>query len=336
MYGFGGGRRRMIAACAVLAVAGAAAAAETQTDVETAGGEAGAHAAPSAAPAHAREFAPHAIASLDHAFEPALADVAWLPERPAQGTIFTVSVRPDGAAIQRVSGEFAGEPLHFEPGDDAFTALAAVPVDAEGELTLRLEVRTVDGRVERREAPVPVAPGEYRMEQLTVAPRYGGGYDEATTARIRRESARAREVSRRSHGTPRLWEPPFVRPRPGRVTSGFGNGREFNGRVQSRHTGTDFAGGVGAPVRAAARGVVRLVDSFYIGGNVIYIDHGAGLVTAYLHLSEQTVAEGDTVQAGQEIGRVGATGRVTGPHLHWIVRYGQISVDGLSLPGIER
>jgi murein DD-endopeptidase MepM/ murein hydrolase activator NlpD len=115
------------------------------------------------------------------------------------------------------------------------------------------------------------------------------------------------------------------------VTSGFGRGRVFNGTVTSRHMGTDFAGAVGAPVRAANRGVVRIVDRFYLGGNVVYIDHGAGLVTAYLHLSQADVAVGDTVQRGQIIGRVGATGRVTGPHLHLIARYGQITVDPLTL-----
>ena len=95
--------------------------------------------------------------------------------------------------------------------------------------------------------------------------------------------------------------------------------------------GTDYAGAVGAPVYAANRGVVRLVDAFYLGGNVVYLDHGAGLVTAYLHLSAQTVAVGDTVQRGEIIGKVGATGRVTGPHLHWITRYGAVTVDPASL-----
>ena len=95
--------------------------------------------------------------------------------------------------------------------------------------------------------------------------------------------------------------------------------------------GTDFAGATGAPVRAANRGVVRIVDAFYYGGNVVYIDHGGGLSSAYLHLSEQLVAAGDTVSRGQTIGRVGATGRVTGPHLHLIVRYGGVTVDPLSL-----
>jgi murein DD-endopeptidase MepM/ murein hydrolase activator NlpD len=105
----------------------------------------------------------------------------------------------------------------------------------------------------------------------------------------------------------------------------------FNGQVQSRHTGTDFAGAVGAPIRAPARGIVALVDDFYLGGGVIYIDHGAGLVTGYLHLSAKDVREGDVVEPGQVIGRVGATGRVTGPHLHWIVRYGGHTVDAMTL-----
>jgi murein DD-endopeptidase MepM/ murein hydrolase activator NlpD len=138
-------------------------------------------------------------------------------------------------------------------------------------------------------------------------------------------------VSTRSHETPRMWELPFVAPRESRITSGFGHGRVFNGQVQSRHTGTDFAGAVGAPVRAPARGIVALVDDFYLGGGVIYIDHGAGLVTAYLHLSAKEAAEGDVVERGQMIGRIGATGRVTGPHLHWIVRYGGHTVDAMSL-----
>ncbi|HSH45010.1 MAG TPA: M23 family metallopeptidase, partial [Longimicrobiales bacterium] len=132
------------------------------------------------------------------------------------------------------------------------------------------------------------------------------------------------------HSRPAFWDGDVVHPRDSRITSSFGTGREFNGQVTSRHMGTDFAGGVGAPVLAAAGGVVALVDQFHLGGNVVYIDHGAGLVTAYLHLSEQLVAEGDTVSAGDLIGRVGATGRVTGPHLHWIVRYGGITVDPLS------
>jgi murein DD-endopeptidase MepM/ murein hydrolase activator NlpD len=168
-----------------------------------------------------------------------------------------------------------------------------------------------------------------------VAPRFCGSPDLALDVGLEGERGVAVAVSRASHATPRLWQD-VRKPRDARMTSAFGSGREFNGKVQSRHTGTDFAGAVGAPVRAAARGVVALVDTFYLAGKVIYVDHGEGLVSAYFHLSRPDVAVGDTVAAGQVIGRVGATGRVTGPHLHWVVRYGAISVDPLSFLAIGK
>jgi murein DD-endopeptidase MepM/ murein hydrolase activator NlpD len=105
----------------------------------------------------------------------------------------------------------------------------------------------------------------------------------------------------------------------------------LNGEVQSRHLGTDFAGKVGAPVRAANAGIVALVADFYLAGTVVYLDHGEGIVTGYFHLSKALVATGDTVTRGQIIGRVGQSGRVTGPHLHWIARYGRLTVDPMSL-----
>lgn len=260
-------------------------------------------------------------------------DVRWEPDYPVQGRLFRVVVeadRPD--RLNGLRGVFAGERLHFQrTGDAEFTALAAAPIDAEGELRMPVVALWENGARDSLSMAVPVRAGSYRMEQLTVAPRYGTPPDSATQARMAREASRARAVSRASHDTPRLWDGPVTHPRDTRITSGYGDGRQFNGRVTSRHMGTDFAGAVGAPVRAPTRGVVALVDEFHLGGNVIYLDHGAGLVTAYLHLSEQLVAQGDTVDAGQIIGRVGATGRVTGPHLHWIVRYGSVTVDPLSL-----
>ncbi len=126
-----------------------------------------------------------------------------------------------------------------------------------------------------------------------------------------------------------------MRPRASEISSTFGTGRTFNGAVTSRHLGVDFRGGVGAPVEAANAGVVALVDRFFLGGRVIYIDHGGGLVTAYLHLSKVLVAPGDTVARGQRIGLVGATGRVTGPHLHWAARYGATTVNPLDLVGLD-
>lgn len=259
--------------------------------------------------------------------------MTWTPERPVQGTLFSVRVASAGDA-ERVSGKLAGEPLHFSRDGTEWRAVAAAPLDRGAQLDLSVEVATND-KVDTLRTRIPVAEGSYALEKLTVAPRFGTRPDSALQARMDRERERALAVSRASHFTPRMWTE-VVKPRDTRITSAFGSGREFNGQIQSRHTGTDLAGAVGAPVRAAARGVVALVDTFYLAGRVIYIDHGEGLVTAYFHLSRQDVAVGDTVRAGQQIGLVGATGRVTGPHLHWVVRYGAISVDPLSFLTIAK
>jgi murein DD-endopeptidase MepM/ murein hydrolase activator NlpD len=255
--------------------------------------------------------------------------VTWEPRRPKQGTLFTVIVHD---TTRRWSAELAGEPLHFASGRQGTArAIAAVPISTADSVLLSLGPRTENGAGRRDTIAIPVARGEYALEKLRVAPRFGSEPDAALAERLARESKLARDVACRSRGTPRLWRPPFARPRPGRVTSGFGRGREYNGVVQSRHMGTDLAGAVGAPIRAMNRGVVALVGDFYLGGRVVYVDHGAGLVSAYLHMSKPEVAVGDTVARGQVIGRVGATGRVTGPHLHWIVRYGVVTVDPMSL-----
>jgi murein DD-endopeptidase MepM/ murein hydrolase activator NlpD len=231
-----------------------------------------------------------------------------------------------------LNGTFADQPLHFSVVDGEGTAesFAAVPIDGDRSLGLVLRCSGPAGS-DSLVATVAASTANYPIDRLKVAPRFGTPPDSATSERIRKESARALQVARDAHATPQLWTEQFVRPRESRITSGFGHGREFNGTITSRHMGTDFAGTTGSPVRALNRGVVRIVDGFYYGGNVVYVDHGAGLTSAYLHLSQQSVAVGDTVARGQVIGRVGATGRVTGPHLHLIVRYGNITVDPLSL-----
>jgi murein DD-endopeptidase MepM/ murein hydrolase activator NlpD len=256
-------------------------------------------------------------------------DVAFTPSPPRAGTLFRVHL-PSALAASVTTARLAGEPLHWRTEGDSASAFAAVPVDSTRGLTLAI-LCTNGARVDVR---VATRDGQYPLERLTVAPRFSAPPDSALQARQRREAARAAAVSRASHSTPRLFTEPFLVPRTTRITSGFGGGRTFNGTVTSRHMGTDYAGAVGAPVRAANRGVVRLVDGFHLGGNVIYLDHGEGLVTAYLHLSRHRVAEGDTVARGQVIGDVGATGRVTGPHLHFIVRYGNVTVDPESV--VER
>jgi murein DD-endopeptidase MepM/ murein hydrolase activator NlpD len=260
--------------------------------------------------------------------------VTWSPARPGEGELFLVRVTESSDdPIMLIAGGARGEALHFERDPDgAFESLAAVPLGVQTEVAIDLTVVHVDGRETVVRASVPVTPGRYNHRALNVAPELGRPPDSAQQARRDREARRAAEVSAKAHRTPRVWTGEVVLPKPvQRITSGFGDGRIFNGQVSSRHTGLDLDGQTGDTVVAATRGIVELVDQFELAGNVVYMNHGAGLVTAYFHLSEQLVAEGDTVEVGTPIGRVGATGRVTGPHLHWVVRYGQTSVDPRSL-----
>ena len=254
------------------------------------------------------------------------------PSAPRQGSL--VRLRVSGIpADTRLAGRMAGQPLHFsvESGHKATAeSFAAVPIDSDRSLGIVLFCSAGD-RQDSLVIRLEARTANYPIDHLTVAPRFATPPDSATAERIRRESERALDVAKSAHETPRLWSDPFMLPRQARITSGFGHAREYNGTLTSRHMGTDFAGATGAPVRAVNRGVVRIVDAFFYGGNVVYVDHGAGLTSAYLHLSQQAVAGGDTVGRGQVIGRVGATGRVTGPHLHLIVRYGDVTVDPMSL-----
>lgn len=246
------------------------------------------------------------------------------PAPPRAGALFRVVI-PRHPCATLGSVTIAGEPVHIRAGDS--TALAGVPIDSIDGVPLVIHCANGDSSTSR----LGTSAGTYRLERLRVAPAFSAPPDSALAERQRRESELAAAVSRIAHETPQLWTAPFVAPRSSRITSPFGGGRIFNGTVTSRHMGTDFAGAVGAPVRAANRGIVRVVDRFYLGGNVVYLDHGAGIVTAYLHLSKQLVAVGDTVARGATIGLVGATGRVTGPHLHFISRYGAITVDPATL-----
>ena len=255
------------------------------------------------------------------------------PPIPRQGSLIALRVTPppeDGDSVVAVLGELAAEPLHFErrPAGE-FRALGGVPLDAPDTIAVRLELHRASGVIETVEVRLPVARRRAVVERIATAPPFVDAPDSTSTARIMEERELARAVARGAHKVPRLWVEPFVRPRPraSRVTSPFGIQREVNGKLGGKHQGVDVAGAPGAPVRAANRGVVALVGDFYYGGISVYVCHGAGLVTAYHHLSRAAVAVGDTVERGQLIGRVGATGRVTGPHLHWGAQYGRLSVD---------
>ena len=260
------------------------------------------------------------------------------PANPAPGAIVRLTLQiAGGDSATRISGMMSQEPLHFQKSSGStWRAIGPVSVDAVGDVEALAIVEHSSGAVDTVASTITIprpkpAKGPARRRALSVSPRFTRPLDAETQARIDRENATARDIGRRAHDTAPMWTAPFIRPRAATVTSRFGSGRMFNGTLTSRHLGVDFRGGVGAPVRAANRGVVALVDNFFLAGNVVYIDHGGGVVTAYFHLSKALVAAGDTVSRGQEIGLVGATGRVTGPHLHWSARYGALTVNPFDL-----
>jgi len=241
-----------------------------------------------------------------------------------QGSLAVLIVHPESLAVPVLRGTAAGEPLHFETtaGGEAW-ALLPVPLDAGDSL----DVSIADSIAIR----VPVSVRPVGSERLRPPPQYRRQPDSAVAARAAAESALVVVALSQSHHKPRLWKDAFLRPVPGRVHSGFGARRAFAEGVASRHRGADLAAPMGESIKAANRGVVTLVGDYYYGGRTVLLDHGAGLVTAYEHLSSVDVAMGDTVARGAVIGKVGATGRATGPHLHWGAFYGRVAVDPLEL-----
>ncbi len=129
----------------------------------------------------------------------------------------------------------------------------------------------------------------------------------------------------------RVWEGPFVPPVPDAPNSSFGTRSIYNGQPRSPHSGTDFLSPAGRPIKAPNAGRVVLATPLYFTGGTVVIDHGLGVLSLFAHLSSIGVREGDAVKTGDVIGEVGATGRVTGPHLHWSVRVAGARVDPLSL-----
>jgi len=271
------------------------------------------------------------------------------PRQPSGGSLVRLTLERanrNGDSVVAVRGTMAGEPLHFRATvGGLMQALGAIPVTPSDSVVARVEIERRSGvtdtarlvlKYPHQPAPVVAATAtrSATSRRLTVDKVFTQRMDSATNARIEHENEMAREIGRHAQSTPQLWTLPFSRPRDSRVTSRFGSGRLFNGRVSSNHLGVDYRGALGDPIYAANRGVVALVSNFFLAGNVVYIDHGNGLVTAYFHMSKQEVAAGDTVERGQEIGLVGATGRVTGPHLHWSARFGTLTIDPGDLLGL--
>ena len=237
------------------------------------------------------------------------------PLRPEPGAIVRLTLNSPVSrtySIVSIRGAMAGEPLHFMPSAaGTWHAIGAVPVDATGSLVASVILQLASGKNEtvRTRLTLPTTPPPV-AQPLAVDSTFTRPLDSATAARVERENARARDIGEHAHDSPPMWTASFLRPRTSVITSEFGSGRLFNGRMTSRHLGVDFRGASGEPVRAANRGVVALVDNFFLAGNVVYIDHGGGVVTAYFHLSKALVATGDTVVRGQRIGRASCRERV--------------------------
>jgi murein DD-endopeptidase MepM/ murein hydrolase activator NlpD len=264
------------------------------------------------------------------------------PAQAAPGSIVKIilDAAPGRDSVVAIDGSMSGEPLHFHrAAAGIWHTIGAISPDAKNEATAKAIVSFASGRTDTLTSVtrIPTAPPSHgKPPALSVSPRFTKPLDAETQARIDRENAMAREIGRKSHDTPAMWTAPFIRPRTSVITSRFGSGRLFNGTLTARHLGVDFRGKTGDPIVAANRGIVALVANFFLAGNVVYIDHGNGVVTAYFHMSKPLVAKGDTVARGQTIGLIGSTGRVTGPHLHWNARYGALTVNPLDLVGLGK
>jgi len=243
--------------------------------------------------------------------------VIWTPVQPVEGSAiaFRVMQPRGGREPEAVRGRFADGSVRFARARGIWLGFAAVPIGASGSQRLELEFQFSDAAAYRQWVDVDVGPRVWDQTSLSVAPRFSSPPPEVED-RIARDRKRIRAVLD-SASTGWLLDGPFASPRPLNVTAEFGQERVFNGELQSRHTGLDLKGRVGDPVHAAGRGRVALAGDFYFSGNGVFLDHGLGVYTGYFHLSEILVTEGEIVESGELIGRVGATGRVTGPHLHW-------------------
>jgi len=238
-------------------------------------------------------------------------------------------VRFSGDTLQSVSLRWLKKNLTLFAGQagqrqkECETMLATGLDEKSPAHTLEITIKTTDSAYTLKRT-IRVRQKEYPVQRLTVPPKYASP-PKSEQARIELERKLVREIL--DVITPeKLWKAPFIRPVPGEVTSEYGLRREFNGKKRNPHRGLDLDGANGDPILAACNGVVKLCNNHYYSGNLVIVDHGLGVFTLYMHLSEFAVQPGQRVQRGDVLGYVGSTGRVTGPHLHL-----SLSVQGLSV-----
>jgi murein DD-endopeptidase MepM/ murein hydrolase activator NlpD len=268
---------------------------------------------------------------------------AMLAPAPAHGQTTEITLTPasveagspelirfDAPASARPEGEWLGRKLQFFRARDerAWYALAGVDVEAQpGPSTLKVVMDGTKGTTLQKQ--VTILPAHYRTGSLTVSPKFVEPGPEALK-QIEAESQLKAKVFAASAGEP-LWTGSFRAPVAAAPTDSFGTRRMFNGKLASIHKGMDFRAPMGTVVRAGNSGVVVLARPLYYEGNCVVIDHGLGVFTLSMHFSRIDVKEGQRVAQGERLGLSGATGRVTGPHLHWAVRWQEAYLDPAKL-----
>jgi murein DD-endopeptidase MepM/ murein hydrolase activator NlpD len=254
------------------------------------------------------------------------------PEHLASGSPFLLTVELAAPATS-VKGTFTGRDLLFfrsHASPKLWYALAGVDVETTpGTYPLTVEATTADDKTLNTTRQIAVAAANYRTTTISVAPNFV-----EPDAASQKEIAADKEIKDKvfAHTAPEPeWSGAFAKPINAASTDSFGTRRTFNGKLASIHRGMDFHAAPGTPVSAANSGKAVLARKLFYEGNCVMIDHGLGFMTIYMHLSKIEVEEGSSVRKGQRLGLSGATGRVTGPHLHFAVRWQSSYIDPAGL-----
>lgn len=259
------------------------------------------------------------LLALAAAFGPGLA----AQDRPFT---FPVSVQQGSMVVGRVPAgsrvEYAGRALHVTGYG---TVVFGIGRDESGPVQARITLP--DGRSET--ASIAVTPRDWPIERVNGVPPSTVSPPPAIAERIRREQAQVTEARSRYDARTDFAQA-FIWPVEGRISGRFGNQRVYNGTPGAAHSGMDIAVPTGTPVKAPAAGVVTFAaPDLYLTGGTLLLDHGHGISSNFLHLSRIDVKAGDRVEQGQVIAAVGATGRATGPHLHWGMNWLNVRIDPL-------
>jgi murein DD-endopeptidase MepM/ murein hydrolase activator NlpD len=249
-----------------------------------------------------------------------------------QGSVVQITL-PHEPGIKSMEVGWEGKKVPAFRNDSVWATVLGVDLDAApGEHKADVSCTMEDGRIEKKEAVVKVVAKKFPTTELKVEERFVE-LSKTDLARANRESQET-EAIYKTITTDQLWDQPFSIPIPGGTGTNFGHRRVFNGEPRAPHGGADLRATTGTPIRATNRGRVVLAKNLFFTGNTVILDHGLGIYSLYAHLSRIDVKRGLIVTNGQVIGLAGATGRVTGPHLHWAIRAQGARVDPFTLVGL--